>query len=260
MRLSTMTNLLANPDIQDPEWFTDSNGNQRPKGYTYWVAQPGETLPVAIKGATDQDGKHILVNAVCEAVPENIHKPKELLPAHEWEGQPHQLIFPGRRFVYKSFGNQGAIATKLIQSVQAPPGSLVRYSRWVLVDAPDIPTRPDGQLEEDHAVVKLWVGNSVEASLYSEMRNRFDALLPDGGRVARPWNFLSVEGVVGNSGFTDLGIMMQKNWRGPTAIFLGPGTAEVVGPPPRDAGPDRETLGRWADVLADLNEEIQRWL
>lgn len=213
---------LSNPSLQDPNWTTDNIGNQQPHGWNYWVAHPGELLPIPTKTADHTK----TVEARCGANPENVHKLVTQLPADEGPGGPRMLIFPGNNKVYKSFGNQGAIATKLSQTVTVPAGSTVRFGVWVDLDTPDIPGAPDGKLENDHALVRLTCNDVVK------VYNR--AWLQDPGNIDgtkhRAWVLPYIEATT-NTGVVNVEILLQKNWPGPTAFFIQDAFLEVVSQP-----------------------------
>lgn len=211
------TELLVNPAFQSTQWGTDSEGNQRPLGWTYWVASVGETLPIATKTQNHTE----TVPAICSARPENVHKLLEQLPIEERPNGSRQLIFAGNDKVYKSFGNQGAIATKLSQRITVPLNSRVRFSAWVDLDTPDIAGAPDGKLEDDHATVRLTINGANADFNYKYFQSHVDPI------KKRNWCLLTFERtIIGTVAVVEL--MLQKNWPGPTAFFLQDCSLTVV--------------------------------
>lgn len=207
-----LVNLLFNHAFQNKEWFTDEFGNQQPKDWQYKIWSPGEVLPFP----THRDQGSILP-AICTARPENVHKLINQLPTIEHPGQPMQLIFPGMDAVYKSFGDQGAIATRLGQAMISDRTGIATFTAWVLVDAPDKPTAPSGKLEDDHTMVRLSVGATSLNFDYGLMSTRFHI-----SGVNRPWNLLTVSRSVNPGESMDAELILQKNWKGPTSFFVGP--------------------------------------
>lgn len=203
------TELLVNPAFQSTQWGTDSEGNQRPLGWTYWVASVGELLPIPTKTQNHTE----TVPAICSARPENVHKLLEQLPIEERPGGARQLIFEGNDKVYKSFGNQGAIATKLSQRITVPLNSRVRFSAWVDLDTPDIAGAPDGKLEDDHATVRLTINGANADFNYKYFQTHVDPI------KKRNWSlFIFERTIIGTIAVVEL--MLQKGWPGPTAFFL----------------------------------------
>lgn len=233
-----MTNLLLNPDFQEsdfvdadgkPHWNVDEFGNQTPPHWTRTFWRPGELLPHPTKNFYNfETQRREQTSAICGAIPEDVHKLAAQLPDDEQAGQPRQLIFPNRDKVYKRFGAQGAIAGTLEQTIKAPPKAILKFTAYVLVDAPDKPSAPYG-LEDDHAIAWLRIFGENTVYDYRYLSTHFDIV-----DVNRPWCKLTCIGGANSDGEAVVTIGCQKNWPGPTAFFFGPTSVEIESfqPPP----------------------------
>lgn len=236
--MEDILNKLFNPDLQEPDfidasgephWNIDSYGNQTPPGWErkYWLQ--GQSLPFPEKGFYNESTqRRETMPAICEAIPEDVHKNAKQLPADEQSGQPRQIIFPGRDKAYKRFGDQGALAGYLSQLVTGLPAlAKLRFTAFVLCDALDQPSAPYG-LEPDHVLVWLRINSSMCTFNYEYLSSRFDVEYEPGKKVERPWAKLVCNGVANEFGQATVVNGMQKNWKGPTSIFYGPMTLEVI--------------------------------
>lgn len=242
-----MTMPIANPLFQADNWQTApagdprGPGNQQPTGWTMLVTPQGQPMPWPSKHSAAGN-----VPALAGGPGEHVHKLASQLPANEQLGQTRALlVLPNTNKIYKCFGNIPQ-AVALQQAISEPPGTVKKYSLYILAETSNQPTS-GGQLENDHWRVALTLGDAGAQSDYAGMKN-VRAITGN----ERAWNRLDVTATFPASGTLTLSITCQQNWPGATDFFIAGVTEELISAPPGDSGNPPSTPST-PTTLQDIN-------
>jgi len=184
-------------------------GNQHPSGWTYYSPASGQPLPFPTKM---QQGS--VVPAISGGPGENVHKCTWMLPDNERLGQPRGLILDGD-WMYKVFNDGNPQALQLSQTLTGTPGKTMEVTGYLLGETANLPTNPEGKLEDDHFIGSVQLGSMADTRFYASMIQHND--VPGN---ERHWNKYDLWAVVPDSGQVLLTVTMQQNWAGETDFFI----------------------------------------
>ena len=211
--------IIANPSFENEFWFTDSGGNQRPSGWTFFAPANGQTMPFPTKR---QGGGN--VPAISGGQGEYVHKYFWQLPDNERLGGSRALILDGQ-LTYKVFSDHIPHALRLSQTLTYTPGRTVRVTGYIVGETQVFTCSGSGTLEDDHFVASVQLGSATDTRFYNVMRNQH--ALPGNERA---WNKFSVTAQVPSSGQLSLVVIMQSNWGCPVDFFIDHFEAHDISP------------------------------